>query len=101
MKQTVETLKQQGYKGIQLNNWTGNSVEADYVLDNIAWAMNNKPERLFYKNDDVRGKIYISIINENWTPATSYERYAERDMTANELSEANKRLAQLGIIINR
>ena len=101
MKHTVETLKQLGYKGVQLNNWTGNKVEADYVLDNIAWTMNNKPGRLCYKNDDVKGKVYISIKNENWAPATSYERYAERDMTASELLEADKRLSKIGMIVNR
>lgn len=101
MKHTVETLKQQGYKGIQCNNWTGNKLEADYVLDNIAWTMNNKPERLHIKEDDVKGKIYVSIKNENWTPAKSHELYAERKMTKSELLEADKRLAKMGIKVNR
>lgn len=101
MKYNVETLKQQGYKGIQLNNWTGNKLKADYVLDNIAWTMNNKPERLCFKNDDVKGKVYITIKNENWTPALSYERYAERDMSESELREADKRLSKIGMIVNR
>ena len=101
MKHTVETLKQQGYKGIQFNTWTGNELEADYVLDNIAWTMNNKPERLCYKNDDVKGKVYISIKNENWTPAKNHELYGERKMAESELLEADKRLAKMGIKVNR
>lgn len=101
MKYTVEALKQKGYKGIQCNNWTGNEIEADYVLDNIAWCMNNKPERLQVKDDDVKGKVYITIKNENWTPATSHERYAVRDMTKSELLEADKRLAKIGMKVNR
>ena len=101
MKQTIETLKQQGYKGIQGNMWTGNIVEANYVLDDIAWCMNNKPERLHIKNDDVKGKVYVSIKNENWTPTTIYERYAVRDMTDRELREADERLAKIGMIVNR
>ena len=101
MKYTVKALKELGYIGIQSNLWTGNKVEANCVLDDIAWCMNNKPERLQSKCDDVRGKVYVTIKNENWVPATSYERYAERDMTESELLEADKRLANIGMIVNR
>lgn len=101
MKLTIENLKQEGWKGIQRNNWTGNELEANYVLDNILWTLKNKPERLQYKNDDVRGKVYVTIKNENWTPAQNHELYAVRNMTAGELLEADKRLAKLGITVNR
>lgn len=100
-KATVETMKAKGWKGYQVNTMTGNKVEANYVLDKIAWVANNEPQRLSPTYNDVGGTKIIRIENENWTPYTTLDCYAERPMTAEELAEADKRLEKIGLYVNR
>lgn len=101
-KYTVESLKQKGYIGVQHNTMTDHKMlNANYVLDKIAWTANNKPQRLCFINNDVSGKVVVRIKNEQWTPYTTLDCYAERDMTKEELVSADKRLAKLGMMVNR
>lgn len=102
MKHTVESLEKQGYTGCMCNELTGNVKRGvHFVLDNIAWTANNKPHRLKYTNHDISGKVSVRIENENWLPYTHYDCYAERPMTEDELAEADKRLAELGMSVDR
>lgn len=100
-KHTIESLKQQGFKGYQYNTMTGNLVEANYPLDNMAWTMNNRPDRIRSTNDDLGGIIRLHIENENWTPSTNLEVFVERPMTEQELQEADARLAKMGVTVER
>ena len=100
-KVTVETMKAKGWKGYQVNTMTGHKVEANYPLDNIAWTANNKSQRLVETNNDVGGTKILRIKNEQWTPYTTLDCYAERPMNAEELAEADKRLAKIGMTVNR
>ena len=102
MKHTVESLEKQGYIGCMRNEFTGNLITGvNFVLDNIAWTMNNKPYRLKYTNHDISGKVSVRIENENWIPEDHYDYFAERPMTNEEIIEADKRLAEMGMSVDR
>lgn len=102
MKHTVESLEQQGYIGCIRNEFSGNVITGvRFVLDDIAWTANNKPYRLKYTNHDISGKVSVRIENENWVPGKIHDYYAERPMTDDELLEADKRLAELGMSVER
>ena len=102
MKHTAESLEKQGYTGCMRNKLTGNVIPgAHFVLDDIAWTANNKPHRLKYTNHDISGKVSVRIENENWIPEKPHEYYAERPMTEDELNEADKRLAEVGMSVDR
>ncbi|MGI6269834.1 MAG: hypothetical protein ACOYKJ_04780 [Candidatus Howiella sp.] len=100
MKNSVETLKAVGFKGYQRNSITGNTIEANYPLDEIAWAMNNAPHRIRTTRDDIGKKIRIHIDNENWTPPKAHEIFAERPMTPEECKEAEERLEKMGVTVS-
>lgn len=84
------------------NELTGNVTRGcNFVLDSIAWTANNKPYRLCYTNHDISGKVSVRIKNECWIPQKHHTCYAERPMTDAELVEANKRLDEIGMSVNR
>ena len=102
MKYTVESLQKQGYTGCMRNELTGNVISGvRFVLDDIAWTANNKPYRLKYTYHDISGKVSVRIENENWIPEKLHDYYAERPMTNDELLEADKRLAKIGMSVDR
>lgn len=100
-KVTVETLKKMGFIGFQLHTMTGNLLEAQYPLDNFAWTLNNRPDRIRTVNNDIGGNVRLFIENENWVSKTNTEIFIERPMTEQELIEADARLAEMGITVNR
>ena len=101
MKYTVEILQKKGYKGYQRNTMTGYTLEARYVLEDIAWRANNRPELLQFTKDDLGGMIRVYYSAGGGASPTSLANYAERPMTAEELIEADERLAELGMTVER
>lgn len=101
MKYTVEILQKMGYKGYQRNTMTGHTLEARYVLEDIAWRANNRPEQLQFTKDDIGGMIRVHYSAGGGASPTNLANYAERPMTAEELIEADERLAELGMTVER
>lgn len=104
-KNTAETLEAEGWRGCIYNSATGNvvSTSAHYVLDKTAWVLNNRPERTRTTHQDIRRTIRIDILNEgaNWIPPSRFEEYIERDMTEQEIEEAEARLKVMGVTVTR
>lgn len=101
-KYTGEYLKSLGYSGVYKNTWTGHlTYECDWILDTIAACAKEAPDRVDIRRDDIRGQVIVCIPNFKWTPYSSVQCFAVRNMTASELVEADIRLAAQGISVIR
>ena len=101
-KYTVEYLKKLGYSGIYQNIWSGFRLKNnDWILATIAKFANEAPEMLDIRRDDIRGQVFVWTPDFKWTPYSSVQCFAVRDMTASELVEADIRLAAQGISVIR
>ena len=86
-KHTVESLMENGWIGVQRHKITARETNARYVLDSLAWTINNKPYRLKLQFKD--NKVYVWFENENWTPPKNHYEYMYRDLTEQEAKNKN------------
>lgn len=97
---TVERLTEMGYKGYRKNVWNGIEREANYVLEDIAYAAKTKMT-LNFTHDDVRGEVTVSIQPDEDPLARGSYDYIRRKMTPAELTDADLRLAAQGVTVQR
>ena len=93
-KFTAEDFKAKGFVGYQLNTWTGNTVEADYVLRDFADMYNANANSIESVNDDVNKRVKIFPMGNQTNKVIVI--YADRPMTADEVKAADERLAAMG-----
>lgn len=97
---TVERLEEMGYKGYRKNVWNWIEREANYVIEDIAYAAKAGKE-LSFMHDDVRGEVTVSIQPDEDPLTVGSITYIRRKMTPAELADADLRLAALGVTVQR
>lgn len=94
---TVERLEKMGYRGYMVSGWFGVKRESRSVLEDIVYAAQNGRE-LVFQPLDLFGMMRVSLANQIVPNAFCY---AVRPMSPAELLDADVRLKDIGLAVER